>query len=117
MAPSTRWKFWYVSCERSVMLYQWKAGFHTPIKAEIAGAELERIRQLKNGDYTPTDVVNESREEIAPLHPAFTWDDAIAAEKSRYDEARNVIRHIVVIKDGTLEPEPVRAFVSIRTEE
>jgi len=60
--------------------------------------ELDRIYQ-RDGVLIPAVVVDEARPEDAPLHPSFTWDDGIAAEEWRRQEARRIIRlHRIVIE-------------------
>lgn len=69
-----------------------------PVEAQIAGEELARIAE-RDGVISPHVVVDESREEDAPLHPAFEWDDAIAGEHWRIDQARRIVRAVVVVSD------------------
>lgn len=80
--------------------FKWKNG-SPGVNAEIAGVELERIRESNEGVLRPRDVVEESRPEAAPLHPAFEWNDERAAELYREDQARRVIRSLVVV---TVDP-------------
>jgi len=95
------------------LLYAWKEDSRFSVSPDIAGAELERIREeCGGGDLRASDVVNESREEDAPLHPCFTWDDAEAAEHWRENEARSLIRSIRVLAAPEEEPsKPVIAYV------
>jgi hypothetical protein len=86
------------------------------ITPEIAGTELGRIYE-KNGALRPADVVNEARPNDAPLHPAFEWDNNVAGEKWRQEQARNMIRTVVVVtpdKDG--EDLEERVYVNVRTD-
>lgn len=96
------------------MIYQWKDGSHVRLDPQIAGEELERIRVLWNGRLDSKDVVREARSEDSPLHPAFDWDDASAAEKYRVEQAKYLIRSIeVIVERPDEEPTPIRAFVSV----
>ena len=80
------------------MVYRFREGYHYKgIEAQDIGDTLDAIRAASGGRLIPGVVVEESRPEDAPLHPCFTWDDAIAAEKCREDEARRVIRSYVVV--------------------
>ena len=73
---------------------------------------LEEIAAKHNGILRPADVVDEARAENSPLHNAFEWDDTVAAEAYRIEQAKELIRvQVVVIGDN---PEPVRAFVNLR---
>tara|TARA_R100001510_G_C7523224_1_gene117833 strand:+ start:108 stop:605 length:498 start_codon:yes stop_codon:yes gene_type:complete len=77
--------------------YEFRNGAHIKgVTADEAGDELARIYKEK-GQLTAPLVVDESRPEEAPLHPAFEWDDAVAAERHREHQARNIIRSVKVI--------------------
>jgi hypothetical protein len=59
--------------------------------------------------------VDEARPEDAVLHPVFTWDDPVAAEKYREIEARTLIKRVrVICPEPTQEP-VVRATVAMPT--
>lgn len=66
------------------------------VSAEVAGQELDRIR-LRDNTLKPRAVLDESRPEDAPLHPAFEWSDPEAAEQYRLMQARDLIRCVRVI--------------------
>ena len=95
------------------MVYKWKFNMGCP--AETAGKELERI-EAKHGQVTPELVLDESREESAPLHKCFEWNDTIAAERYRLSQAGSIIRNLIVVVEGYENKEPVRAYVNIQTE-
>lgn len=78
---------------------------------QAIGDALEEIRQRKGGELEPKHVVESARSDSHILHPHFEWDDKLAAESFRIDQARNIIR-IVRIVDEEGE-EPVRAFLSV----
>lgn len=75
---------------------------------------LDRIIQ-KNGCLKPQFLVDEGRSPASPLHEFFTWDDSVAAELHRQEEARQIIRSIRVIRtDIPLSEQPViRKFMSV----
>jgi len=91
----------------------WDSRFQTrSIDVKAAYKELESVRKKNKGKLTPGAVVNASRPKKAVLHPAFTWDDFVAAEKYREDEARTVMSSIQVEYEqpsGESMP-PVRAL-------
>lgn len=97
------------------MLYQYRGpGARRDIPAEVVGEELQRI-SAQHGELTPAGVVEESRPEVAPLHPVFEWDDALAAEEYRKAQARQLVRAVVLVPDprkGEGTP-TIRAFVSV----
>lgn len=98
----------------SKMVYSWKKGAMSAIDAQVAGEEFERLRVRQNGRLASRDVVDAARPASSPLHPAFEWDDAKAAEAWRVDQAGHMIRHIdVTFASGGKESEPIRAFVSV----
>ena len=95
------------------MVYQWK--FNMGVPAETAGAELERVEK-KHGMVTPELVLEESRGQKAPLHKCFEWNDSVAAEKYRLNQAGQIIKNLVVVLDDYQQSEPVRAFVNVMPE-
>ena len=100
------------------MIYRWKPQASIPVDAQAAGERLERLRIHNNGILTPRAVVDDARPPESVLHPAFEWNDAIAAERFREDQARYVLRSITVTVPS--EPErakPTRAFVNVVQEE
>lgn len=82
------------------------------LSAETIGTELEKIRREK-GEFRPQDVVDAAKSDSHPLHRAFEWNDDIAAEKYRLEQARAIIRSVVLVDVKTPEAKGVRAFVSI----
>lgn len=80
-----------------------------PVTAQTAGEELTRIYNTPGG-LDPENIVNESRDAAAPLHPCFEWDDAKAAEKYREHQAAKLVRAIVTVEETTKGPQYVRAF-------
>lgn len=99
------------NCFLSMSNYEFRNGAHIKgVTADEAGDELARI-YVEKGELTAPLVVDESRPEEAPLHPAFEWDDAIAAERHREHQARNIIRSVKVITEDK-PSEPVYVHVS-----
>ena len=45
---------------------------------------------------SPQAILEKARDETTELHKCFTWDDSIAAEKWRINEARLVTRQLVI---------------------
>lgn len=72
--------------------------------------------QAAAGYLTPEAVVEAARSEDSPLHGRFEWNDSVAAERYRKDQARDLIRSVKVeFVDGRGEPQAVRAFHSVRS--
>jgi len=78
--------------------FVFKEGSRLNVSANLVGHELDRIYK-KNNSLVASDVVNESRPKEAPLHPAFEWNDGVAAEEWRTHTARNLIRSVKVVLD------------------
>lgn len=80
------------------------------VNAQTAGEELARIAQDR-GELKAPDVVDEARPEDALLHPAFEWNDQIAAELHRQDQARYLIRAVQVVKSDN-QPQSVYIHIN-----
>src|SRR5690606_20827102 len=102
-------------------VYKWRDGKRPllakkSVDAQVAGETLEAIRE-KAGAITPHNVVDESRPSNAPLHPYFEWDDTVAAEQWRLEQARGLIQSVVVVfSEGPAVGRETRAFVSLSRE-
>lgn len=95
------------------MVYQYKQNSRYPVPAQVAGEELERIYQAK-GELQAKDVVDASRPQDAPLHPCFEWEDPVAAELYRQQQARNLIGAVVTIQEtASSTPVEVRAYLHV----
>lgn len=97
------------------MKYEWKKGAHTKgIEAEKVGRALEQIRKKNGGTITADLVLAAARRESSPLHAWFEWDDTAAARQYRLEQARGLIRSVVVRIVGDEKDERVvRAFVNL----
>lgn len=92
------------------MVYKYKLDGLYPVQAQTAGEEIERIYH-KRGQCDAADVVDESRPESAVLHPCFEWNDPVAAELWREQQARGIINCIVTVSETKKgETVEVRAF-------
>ena len=96
------------------MVYEWGIDKY-PVDAQIAGETIEALKSELGKDYIEAeDLLNASRAENAPLHSCFEWDDTIAAEKYRLNQAGDIIRNITVkIIDASEKPQVVRALVNV----
>lgn len=97
------------------MIYQWKQGARVPSSADAqkVGEELERIRVKHNGRLEPEWVVHNAKSPRNPMHDLFEWDDNVAAQNFRVDQARSVIRSVDVVVEEAPQMKPMRAFVSV----
>ena len=88
------------------------AGYNSK-DATLIGIELEKLGQ----SITPGAVVEVARPVSAPLHPFFEWDNAVAAEKYRLFQARNIVNHLqVVVVNSAGESENIKAYFSQQVE-
>ena len=80
---------------------------------EITGKVCQDIID-KEGAVTPERLVDASKPEDAPLHNEFEWDDNVAAQKFREEQARQIIKNVVVVKvsDETEEPKQIKCWVN-----
>lgn len=90
------------------MVYQWKTGSHISGDAQVAGDICERLE--KEGRLSAKALLDVSRPQNAPLHSNFEWNDGVAAEKYRENQAREIIRSLVIIPEQNA---PVRSFFKI----
>lgn len=88
--------------------YKWTSGARCAVDANIAGAVCEQLEE--RGELTAERLVDVSRPEDAPLHRAFEWNDAIAAEKYRVEQAGYILRSLVVVVETADEAKPIRAY-------
>jgi hypothetical protein len=80
----------------------------------------EEIKIISGNDpdnkFTPEGLVNYGKNPKTELHKCFEWNDAVAGECWRINQAQGIIRNlaIVVKKDDSPKTEPtaVRMFVS-----
>jgi len=97
-----------------MIMYSIKEGFKVSKKfAQPAGELMAKLES--EGRLTAKELVNESRPEDAPLHDYFVWDDALAAERYREDQGRQIMQAIVQIDDSVESEEPkfVKAFYAV----
>lgn len=92
-------------------MYKWKVDGIWKQDANIVGNELKALAD--NDNLSPESVLNSARDENSPLHNLFEWDDKVAAEKYRLNQARQIIQQIVIVNDHpNAEPRQIRAFVT-----
>lgn len=86
----------------------WKLpGLFKDIDAEKCYSEIQGIGE----SATAKQIVERARDEESELHHCFTWDDSVAAELYREDQARLVVRSLVFTKsDKSKEPTKVRVM-------
>lgn len=68
----------------------------------------QELKQLD--EITPENVLEFARDEKTELHKCIEWDIEKAAHAYQLDQARKIIRFIVVSDDEEEDTEPVRVF-------
>lgn len=67
----------------------------------------------EHGTLTPALVVDVARDPEHPLHSRFEWDDTLAAEKWRHEQAGQLLR-VVKLPADPARPGDLRAFVAVK---
>ncbi len=79
--------------------------------AEIIGPILN---SLPEGKKTAKNIVDIARSDASNLHPYFEWDDSVGGEKYRMEQARYMMRSVILVgihgSKGLIEP---RAFHAV----
>ena len=91
--------------------YEYKVPGLQKAPAQVAGEIMAELEQSEQG-LSPASLLDASRDENAPLHGEFEWDDAKAAESYRLKQAGDLIRNIRIVIDDSQE-QPERAFVNV----
>ena len=92
-------------------MYKWKVEGVWKQDANVVGSELEVLASRNN--LSPESVLESARSEESPLHSLFEWNDEVAAEKYRLNQARQIIQQIVIVNDHpNAVTREVRAFVT-----
>ena len=97
------------------MIYKWRT-FDYPVSAQKAGEHIEEL-DLQYGEVTPKILVDDARPEGALMHPLYEWNDSVAAEKYRCNQAKKILSELITVHVSQEESElekPVRAFVSVK---
>jgi len=91
--------------------YEWKRGSRLKLDAQAIGQEVERMKDL--GPITPARVVEEAKQPTSPFHNGFTWDVHQAAEERWADQARYILRSLVIVEVRGVSTPSTRALVHL----
>lgn len=94
------------------MVYQWRDGCRISADAQTAGDMCKRLEA--EGRLTAKALLDANRPKDAPLHGAFEWDDGVAAEAYREQQARHIIGNLVIVGETK---RPVRGFFKVEQAE
>ena len=78
-------------------------------------ADAQKVaEEIGFGKFTPMEVLEKAKDETTELHKCFEWNDSIAAEKYRLEQAKNIIRMLVYKKENK-EQQVVRYYAKTET--
>ncbi len=100
----------------SALVFAWRAGVGAGVSAQACGERLLAM-EAEQGIIEPDAIVREAKRRTSPFHGAFDWNDKVAAAKWRKEQARQILRCLVVVEADGEAQKPVRAFVNISDEE
>lgn len=80
--------------------YSWK--YNVKADPQKVGMELEAIYE-ENGKLTPPLIVEDARNADRETHRLIEWNDSAAAENYRLEQARYIVRNIIIVRS---EPAP-----------
>lgn len=90
---------------------RWTPGFEGCYKADpqTVYEEITSIGEVAE----PVTIVEKAKDEDTELHKLFEWDDTKAAYKYRLEQARDIVRHLVLVREEneTEEPQEEKRFV------
>ena len=97
----------------SAFEYKYRISGLQKTPAEVTGAVCKDLID-KEGAVTPQRLVEISKPKDAPLHDEFEWNNTIAAQKYREEQARQIIKNIVIIEvsEETEEPKQIKCWVN-----
>lgn len=75
--------------------YTWN-NVNRSVPADVVGRTLERL-EAENGYVDRKLFLDASRPEDSATHALFEWDDAVAAERYRLGQSRNIINDLAVV--------------------
>jgi hypothetical protein len=94
--------------------YAWKIpSFAKNIDIDLAIQEMERIESLY-GSLTPQNILDASRPQNALFHTLFQWDDTIAAEHYRLQQARTILNNIEVTVISNGQPKQISVYEVVK---
>lgn len=93
-----------------MVVAKWRAGFDSIFHGADAQKVAEEISAIGESP-TAKDIVNAGRDPNSELHKCFEWDDSVAAEKYRIEQARDIVHHLVIEEKDLPKDRPeIRVF-------
>lgn len=82
----------------SAYSYEYKVQRLYDVPAQVVGELCEKLEASEEG-LTPKSFVEASRDPKSPTHCMLEWNNKIAAEKYREEQARHIIMNIRIIRE------------------
>ena len=92
--------------------YEYKVKGLYNVQANVVGELCEKLEASEDG-LTPKTFVEASRDPKSPTHSMLEWNNKIAAEKYREEQARKIIMNIRIVKEEADSGYPDRGFVVV----
>lgn len=92
----------------------WKQGSQYNIDARIAHREVEKVAKACGGEASAEEIVKAATPAKNPLHGVFEWNDTVAGQEYRLEQARRMVRSIVVVRPDTTSKRPQRVWEAVR---
>lgn len=92
--------------------YEW-SGYSYSVPAQVVGEHVAAIEE-RDGEVTKESFLDSARSKASPVHKLFDWDNKVAGEKWRLQQAKNILsclRINIVCEDRA--PIKTRAFINI----
>ena len=93
--------------------YKWKPNSRMSGDVKIVGQAIDKIRAMTGGIASTKHILIAASDPQSPLHRYFEWDNTLAAEQWRLEQARNLAQSIEVVFTDRPDILPTRAYVSI----
>jgi len=79
--------------------YKFTSGSRFGADAQKVGEELDKLMTERDGKLATEEIVAAASDDSTELNRCFTWDDEVAGHKWRLQEARRLIRCVVVVEN------------------
>lgn len=80
--------------------WSWNGVRHSKASAEALGKLIDSFGVRNGKAWSPKRIVDAARPSGSPIHKLFEWRDSVAAEAYRLDQARLLVRCLVVTIDN-----------------
>lgn len=91
--------------------YAWKYNFKAD--AQKVGTELEAIYE-EHGKLTPPLIVEDARNPERETHQLIEWDDTTAAHNYRNEQARHIMRNIIIVRSESAPEQAEEKIIKFR---